>query len=293
MLLYSYSTILRESGPITASEFSIGKIEYEDCLSVYINDGTYFLIPKGTSVRLTDRDKQIVKTEEQCFNGTRSKYKLFYPELDFNRSTVDPYIMGLAFCTPVRNNALQSKRITKINTEEIPKQYYSLILKERSNNYFEFAPDEDYPNLLRLNVKKHKQLSPLKLRQIPDEFLFSKKEDREFLLKGCMDVFGKCYRGETTFECCSQQLAEDVAFLVISLKGFAKIRTKKSKNPYYIVSISFNNDFNPFLMRANEFQQSKKPRVRCIENILYVGKRPCVQVPSNSVKLNNWVELIN
>lgn len=293
MLLYSYSTILRESGPITATEFSIGKIEYEDCFSIDINDGSSFLVPKGTSIRLTDRNKQVLKNEENCFNGSRSKYKLFYPNIEFNKSTIDPYIMGLAFCTPVRNNTLQSKKITKINTEEIPKKYYSLILKERSNDYFELAPEQDYPNLLRLDVKKHKQLSPLKLRQIPDEFLFAKKEDREFLLKGCMDVFGKHYRGETTFECCSEQLAKDIAFLVNSLHGFAKIRIKNSKNPYYIVSISFEDDFNPFLMRHNEFQPSKKPRVRCIQNITYVGKRPCVETPSSSVKLNNWIELVN
>jgi hypothetical protein len=293
MLLYTYNTILRESGPINAIDLSQGKIVSTDCFSLTINDGTSILVPQGTFIQLEDRVKKIEKNEESCFYGTRSKYKLKYPTIDFVSEIVDPYIMGLAFCTPVRNNTLQTKKITKVDLKKIPKEYYSLRLREMSCDYFELAPDEDSPNLLRLDVKKHKQFASLKLRQIPDEFLFTRKEDRELLLRGCMDIFGKCYRGETTFECSSEQLAKDISFLVKSLHGFAKIRVKEGKAPYYIVSISFDSSFNPFLLKANTFKPSKKPRVRCIEHITYVGKRPCVNIPVNSVKLDSWVELID
>jgi hypothetical protein len=164
-------------------------------------------------------------------------------------------------------------------------------VKSMPNDYFKIIAEEGYPNLIKLELKRIRNFTKLKDRFIPDEYLFSSVEDRISLIRGCMDACGRFYKGETTFETSSKQLAKDFSFLIKSIGGFCKIRSKQSKREYYILSISFNNDFNPFLTKANTFRPSKNPRVRSIVKIEKAGVLPCLETPLDSVILENLVEV--
>lgn len=291
MLLFCGNKILRSSDCINAIQISIGEQLQHPCFHVIFNDNTSVVVPKGTKIHLDDQILEINKSDIQCFYGTKSRFKIKFFEPEFSFSNLDPYLIGLAICTPLRNKSLQTKKKILIESNQIPKEYYSFEFKKMSNDFYQLAPEKGYPNLLRLEIKKQGNLKSISERQIPDSYLFSQKEERINLLRGCMDVFGHSVRGETTFETASPQLARDVCFLVRSLNGFAKIREKKSKSIYYIISISFKDDFNPFLIKKDLFRQSLKPRIKSISSIKDIGMQPCVNIPLEFAILENFIKV--
>lgn len=289
MILFSGSKILRSNGYVNAFDISVEKTENILCYLIKFNDGSQIILPKGAKIHLENSIIEIdtlkIKFEEN--KTIKFKPKFFKPK--FVLSNLDPYLIGIAICTPIRNRFLQTRKEFLLDIEKFPKDYYSFSFEKKSNKFYKLSAKEGYPNLLRLEIKKQGNFKNLENRQIPDKYLFSKYWQRVFLLRGCMDVFGHVNKGEVTFETCSQQLSIDICFLVRSLGGFAKIRKKKSKKIFYITSISFKGNFNPFEIKKDKFRPSLRPRTKSISSIEEIGVQPCVEIKPDFVILDSFI----
>jgi replicative DNA helicase len=149
---------------------------------------------------------------------------------------------------------------------------------------------------------------------IPEAYKWASPSDRLEMLRGLMDTDGSAqvqYKEgreipARTLEFCSvsSQLAEDVAFLVRSLGGVAKI--KRSSAGYrkdgvykrcldrYRVRVSFAADINPFrLQRKAEQCIRKSPPRRRIVSIEPAGRAECqcitVDSPSKLYMTNDFI----
>lgn len=129
---------------------------------------------------------------------------------------------------------------------------------------------------------------------VPKEYLFDSVENRIELLRGLLDtdgsIYGKC---QIEFYSVSKQLAEDVQFLVHSLGGTARIKTKQGYYKKdgerinckicYRVKIKIQ-DINPFKLKrkADKFYNIRYSRTRVIATIRSLGfsNAICISVAS-------------
>ncbi len=108
---------------------------------------------------------------------------------------------------------------------------------------------------------------------IPEAFKFAAVDDRVELLQGLLDTDGSVRSKDNNIEFCtaSPRLAEDVAFLIRSLGGTARIRTKPtSKQLAYRMSVILPNSIQPFKLsrKANVHRpRSTYPPVRAISRV--------------------------
>lgn len=292
MILFCANKILRHSGILSAADVSIGDRIDKDCYNVVFNDGSNVILPEGVKINLLDKKViEINKERNDCSSGSRSKYRLKKIIPDFCTKNKDPYLIALCLCLPFKNGRIQSRKKCLLDLDKIKGEYFRIEPKASCDNYYKISAEEGYPDLLKLELKKIKNFTKLKDRFIPDEYLYSCYEDRVNLIRGCMDACGRFYKNETTFETSSKQLAKDFAFLVKSIGGFCKIKSKISKKEYFILSISFDTDFNPFLTKDIIFHPSKNPRIRSIAKIEKAGFLPCLEIPLESVILQNLIEI--
>lgn len=209
---------------------------------------------------------------------------------------IDPYVLGcllgdgcLRMGTPSITSA-DSEIITKIQ-KLIGKDFilskqgeygYNIIYKSSSNS----RTNPLTKSLRKLNMMGLKSSE----KYIPHDYMFSSIEDRIKILRGLMDTDGYVSKdGYTTeFYSTSKQLANDVQFLIQSLGGTAKI---KSKDTHYICKktnkrvdckkcyiLSVNIPTNPFSLsrKANIWKKNEKYKpVRVIREIVEVGEKEC------------------
>lgn len=123
---------------------------------------------------------------------------------------------------------------------------------------------------------------------IPREYLYDSADNRLDLLRGLMDTDGSIYgRCQCEYYSKSKQLAMDVMWLVHSLGGKARIRTKKAhytKNGIrvdcgigYRVKVVMGND-NPFFIKRKAcrwYKISQRVDVRRIKSVSYAGRKKC------------------
>ena len=292
MILFCANKILRHTGILSAADVSIGDRIDKDCYNVIFNDGSNVILPEGVKINLIDNKTiEINKEIDKCASGSRSKYRLKKVIPEFCPKNKDPYLIALCLCLPFKNGQIQSRKKCLLDLDKIKGEYFRIESKPSCDNYYKICAEEGYPDLLKLELKKIKNFTKLKDRFIPDEYLYSCYEDRVNLIRGCMDACGRFYKNETTFETSSKQLAKDFAFLVKSVGGFCKIKSKISKKEYFILSISFDTDFNPFSTKGKIFHPSKNPRIRSIAKIEKAGFLPCLEIPLESVILQNLIEI--
>lgn len=130
---------------------------------------------------------------------------------------------------------------------------------------------------------------------IPSKYLFTTPANRLAILQGLMDADGYGKGTDLEFYTSSSQLAKDVQFLIQSLGGTAKVKSKESAykhnneqrkgHPAYRLWICFPPNLKPFrLTRKLENYQprTKYPPRRIIRSIEYIGKKQtqCIRVTS-------------
>lgn len=125
-----------------------------------------------------------------------------------------------------------------------------------------------------------------RFKSVPEQFLFSTVENRWAILQGLMDTDGSAdlRQGYLEFGSSSQKLAEDVAFLVRSLGGRARI-SHRPKTDSYRVSIGNLVD-PPFRLsrKVSRFRPSTWPRAKSIVSVKEEGvaEMVCISVGSES-----------
>ena len=118
-----------------------------------------------------------------------------------------------------------------------------------------------------------------RLVSIPALLLDSDKKSRVAILQGLLDTTGKALKGRGyRYSTLSKKLSEDVAFLVRSLGGSAKVTCKVTKKEaYYRVSGYLNNSVSLFRVeeKKKKYLSSSSfnaPTSKAIKSIEYVGE---------------------
>jgi superfamily II DNA or RNA helicase len=132
---------------------------------------------------------------------------------------------------------------------------------------------------------------------VPSPYKFASISDRLSMLQGLMDTDGFVGKdGHVEFSSSSDHLAHDVAFLVRSLGGTARLHYKAEPKytykgealvgkPAWRVTVALPPEFNPFRLsrKADAYPgRSKYPPSRAIVNVEPIGKYPmqCIAVDS-------------
>ncbi|MGI5194588.1 helicase-related protein [Streptomyces sp. CA-288835] len=130
---------------------------------------------------------------------------------------------------------------------------------------------------------------------LPSVFMNTSIKDRLAVLQGLMDTDGTVDAQGMSVSFCSvsRQLADDVAWLVRSLGGRARVLPKKSA---FNVSIALPEEFVPFRLARKAGRMRPRPKYntfrRGIRAVEYVGRKPvqCISVahPSHAYITDNF-----
>ncbi|MEU4729336.1 helicase-related protein [Streptomyces sp. NPDC023588] len=130
---------------------------------------------------------------------------------------------------------------------------------------------------------------------VPDVYKNASVKDRLAVLQGLMDTDGTLDANGMSISFCSAslRLAEDVAWLVRSLGGRARVLPKKAA---FNVSVALPEEFEPFRLPRKSARMRPRPKDntfrRGIRNVEHVGAKPvqCISVehPSHAYVTDNF-----
>ncbi|MFH8395675.1 helicase-related protein [Streptomyces sp. NPDC018036] len=130
---------------------------------------------------------------------------------------------------------------------------------------------------------------------IPDQFKNTSIKNRLALLQGLLDTDGTVHKDGLSISLCSAslRLAEDVAWLVRSLGGRARVLPKKAA---FNVSVALPAAYAPFRLSRKADRVGPRPKYttfrRGIRAVEYVGRKPvqCIRVahPSHAYITDNF-----
>lgn len=247
----------------------------------------------------------MIKTGFEWSNGqsTYHAYKYEIPVTEpviyeEKKHYIHPYILGMCIgdgnvCNHTINISIPDFEMESVDniSKLLHENYY--LSEDRSTNCPRYRiiqkirkQKNDYTqeiNRLGLNVHGNYKF-------IPDEYKFDSIENRIELLKGLMDSDG-CIRGgnKMSYYTNSEKLANDVAELVFSLGGIARLhhydRVKNgiNKREYHVV---IQTKFNPFKLsrKANKYKPTFKKY--CIKKI--TGAKYLRNEDAQCIKVNSF-----
>jgi superfamily II DNA or RNA helicase len=237
--------------------------------------------------------KNIGLNRTNCKKSSRHFIPITNPieNFDTQNLNIHPYLLGVL----IGDGSLHSSSICFTTIDEeivqninqvIPsnmkvKQYKGSISYGISNN----NPNGNKKNLIMEYLKSVK-LNVLSIYKfIPEEYKLASKEQRISLLQGLLDTDGGVEDGRRiSFSTSSYLLAQDVQFLVQSLGGITKIKTRKTKcNDSYRLIISLPNEIQPFKLTRKLNLLKKRTKyfpTRAIKAINYKGKKEvqCIKI---------------
>ncbi|NEC92041.1 helicase-related protein [Streptomyces sp. SID12501] len=130
---------------------------------------------------------------------------------------------------------------------------------------------------------------------VPDEFKNTSIKNRLALLQGILDTDGTVDKDGLSISLCSasRRLADDVAWLVRSLGGRARVLPKKAA---FNVSVALPDAYGPFRLTRKADRVKSRPKYntfrRGIRAVEYVGRKPvqCISVahPSRAYVTDNF-----
>jgi hypothetical protein len=145
---------------------------------------------------------------------------------------------------------------------------------------------------LNLNVKSYDKF-------IPKQYLEGSIKQRKALLAGLMDTDGTSSgkrsgnrQSVTSYSTSSEQLAKDVAYLVRSLGGMAKIsyQDRKQRKEY---TVRVSTSFNPFLLKRKADKWTKGITKKIITSIDYMCEKETVCIiiddPEHLFLINDFI----
>ncbi len=304
------------------------KITFNDGFYILAGDEHLWSVSSpnyGKNTKNERQKKSLVLSTKQMFEGGKIKVK----GIGYNKDK--EYEIETYFKSPNGNSKWQIPIVDPIQFERndnLPIDAYLLGLAlgdgsfNKKNIRFSVHKD-DYDNLFTsLNLKENKSqgnkrngyinvnLSLYDLgiehtrshnKFIPEIYKYSSVENRLSILQGLMDTDGHCmFKGSgnflgTEFSTISKQLCDDVAEIVQTLGGIARVKTriptythngeKRKGQLAYRVNIKLPKGMNPFrLKRKSEryIEPTKYPTGRFIKNIEKVGFEDsvCISVDS-------------
>ncbi|WP_367320592.1 helicase-related protein [Streptomyces sp. HUAS ZL42] len=132
---------------------------------------------------------------------------------------------------------------------------------------------------------------------IPVEFKNTSIKNRLALLQGLLDIDGTVHRDGMAISLCSasRRLADDVAWLVRSLGGRARVLPKRKRSAFN-VSVALPDEYAPFRLARKAQRVRPRPKYdafrRGIRAVEYVGRKPaqCISVahPSHAYVTDNF-----
>lgn len=204
-------------------------------------------------------------------NANNHKIPLVNPvEFNYKNVIIDPYIMGVLLGEGT--------------------------LSENYSAYFTSSDEQKKDNIFNKEIKKF-GLTECKsnTKFIPNEYKINSIESRLSILQGLMDTNGLVSKdgNDVSYSTTSDQLAEDIKFIVQSLGGIAKINKKLNRYTYNdmeneiisnVVSISLPDEMCPFRFdrKIERYKSKKCPLSRIIVDISSVGikETKCILVES-------------
>jgi DNA polymerase III delta prime subunit len=163
-------------------------------------------------------------------------------------------------------------------TEDKDNRDYRLVQNSRHGNL---------PNPIVAFIKERGLNEKSNLKHIPREYLFNDRQTRILLLRGLYDGDGYTSNSTMSYTTTSEQLKDDVCFLVRSLGGVAKSTFKIPYFPYkgerrpgqkaYTIYIQLPEDRLPFssLKHTKNFSKPQRKPWKAIRKVSYVGKKDC------------------
>jgi predicted ribonuclease YlaK len=203
-------------------------------LGCLLGDGSFSSVNR--SVVFSSTDKEIIDRVEEELNSIGAK-------LSYNG--------GVNYCvTNILETPIKVSQVTIAHKDDIVLEfehkhqcleYFGISanqLDELSNNskcfngwYFErFESDDISTNIVKNELYKLGLLgTKSNTKFIPNNYLYSNKQDRLDLLRGLMDTDGHAHisRGSATFSTISEILAENISELIYSLGGTLYINKRK------------------------------------------------------------------
>ena len=250
--------------------------------------------------------KEMIKTGFEWSNG-KSKYHSYKYEIPVTNAVeyqerqhyIHPYVLGMcigdgnlcngSICISIPDFEKES---AKNISERLNKEYK--LNEDRSANCLRYRIVHEKNKTGHLN-KYIQEIKRLKLnvhgnyKFIPEEYKFDSIENRIELLKGLMDSDGSIRNGNKIgYYTNSEELANDVAELVFSLGGIARVHSyHRIKNEKEIVEyhVIIQIKFNPFRLtrKAEKYNPTfKKYCVKKIVSAKYVRNEDakCIEVNS-------------
>ena len=224
-----------------------------------------------------EKDRQYTyETHYQKPNGDCRWYiPIVQPvEIESQPTPIDPYLLGcLLGDGSLANHSVQLTTADTWMIDHIRTKGYTI--NQLSSKYGYSLPGL-LPHTRQLGIQGHKAQTKF----VPTTYLHNDIETRLNVLQGLMDTDGYISKnGTTQFTTISQQLAQDVTFLVQSLGGIARTTTKtptythngQKRTGQLAYTLTINIPTNPFKLprKANQHDTKtvKYPPSRGIKNI--------------------------
>ncbi len=241
-----------------------------------------------TTTELLQQDLYNIRPRKKCTRYERNFYieNINYIEYIEKKLPVEPYLLGLL----LGDGSLKKDGSTVLHAEATDMLFYLTQIKynKLGSHYLR----KGNPYISQTFLELYKLTKPLGIhvhgdyKFVPKIYMFGSVDQRLALLQGLLDTDGTISKtSRMSFSSNSYYLCYDVASLIRSLGGEARLRLSglyKGKKQY---KVEIKSDFNPFRLprKAEKF----KKRIRTTGLVGIVSIRPLGVQPSQCITIDS------
>ena len=246
--------------------------------------------------------REIMDSGLQFKNGNNKHYIPIVKPIEFEEKflKIDPYVLGcilgdgsITVKDSIRFSSIDDQIINEIQNK-LPTKHNLVLIKNCKIDYYLTADGKN--NLINQYLKEYKLKGcNSHTKFIPHDYKFSSINQRLEILRGIMDTDGTISSDGTNIDLtlASKQLIDDVKFIVQSLGGIARYKTRTSwygkidiKPIYHRLSIKLPPNIIPFKLKRKVeryVSPTKYQPNRAIKEIKYIGKKEaqCIMVDAS------------